>query len=326
MAYVDKIQNKAGVQYDIQDARIAPVTSSVANQVVMANAQGTGLTYGTVDVSGSISAHNVATDAHSDIRTLVSNEATTRGNADTALDNRITAIEGKIPSEATSSNQLADKAFVNSSISTETAHYISDNGQPFTSVAALEAYTGTVTNNDYAFVTGTDTAGNTYYDRYKATVSGSTVTWAKEYRLNNSSFTAAQWSAISSGITASDKTKLDGIASGATAVSVSASGTASDSVKYITINGTEKKLAGGDQVTFTLPAISAGGTANVSVSGITANTIGVFGLQPSATSAQYAAAAKSQLQLTAQTTNQITVRANGEALAAGLPCVITIMG
>ena len=114
----------------------------------------------------------------------------------------IAAIEGKIPAQATSQNQLADKNFVNSSVSTNTANYISDNGDPFTSVAALEAYSGTVTNNDYAFVTGTDSAGNTYYDRYKATVSGSTVTWAKEYRLNNSSFTAAQWAAINSGITA----------------------------------------------------------------------------------------------------------------------------
>ena len=72
---------------------------------------------------------------------------------------------------------------------------------PFDSVAELEAYTGTVTQNDYAFVTGTDSEGNTYFDRYKADVVESTVTWAKEYRLNNSSFTAEQWAAITSGIT-----------------------------------------------------------------------------------------------------------------------------
>ena len=118
-----------------------------------------------------------------------------------------------------------DKAvakFVNSSIATNTANYISNNGEPFTSVEQLEAYSGPVTNNDYAFVTGTDAEGNTYYDRYKATVSGETVTWALEYRLNNSSFTAAQWSAINSGITSvlvakihehSNKGVLDGITS-----------------------------------------------------------------------------------------------------------------
>lgn len=111
-------------------------------------------------------------------------------------------INDKIPAQASDTNQLADKEFVNSSVGTNTANYISDNGNPFASVAALEAYAGTVTNNDYAFVTGTDSAGNVYYDRYKATVSGATVSWAKEYRLNNSSFTAEQWAAITSGITA----------------------------------------------------------------------------------------------------------------------------
>jgi len=102
------------------------------------------------------------------------------------------------------------QTFVNSSIATNTANYISNQGQPFTSVEQLEAYTGTVTNNDYAFVTGTDAEGNTYFDRYKATVSGSTVTWAMEYRLNNSSFTSAQWATINSGISASDKTTWNG--------------------------------------------------------------------------------------------------------------------
>jgi len=96
---------------------------------------------------------------------------------------------------------LTTRNFVNSSVATNTANYISNNGQPFASLAQLEMYTGTVTNNDYAFVTGVDGDGNTFYDRYKATVNGASKTWAKEYRLNNSSFTAAQWAAISSGIT-----------------------------------------------------------------------------------------------------------------------------
>lgn len=117
------------------------------------------------------------------------------------VDNVVSPIESKIPPQASATNKLADKEFVNSSIGTNTANYISNGGQPFNSVAELEAYSGTVTNNDYAFVTGTDAQGNAYYDRYKATVEGSSRTWAKEYRLNNSSFTAAQWSAISSGIT-----------------------------------------------------------------------------------------------------------------------------
>ena len=134
--------------------------------------------------------------------------------------NKTTVVLGTSDSKYPTDKAVAE--FVNSSIATNTANYISNNGEPFTSVEQLEAYSGPVTNNDYAFVTGIDSEGNTYYDRYKATVSGSTVTWALEYRLNNSSFTAAQWSAINSGITSAlvakihehgNKDVLDGITS-----------------------------------------------------------------------------------------------------------------
>ena len=134
--------------------------------------------------------------------------------------NKTTVVLGTSDSKYPTDKAVAE--FVNSSIATNTANYISNNGEPFTSVEQLEAYSGPVTNNDYAFVTGTDSEGNTYYDRYKATVKGSGVTWSLEYRLNNSSFTAAQWSAINSGITSalvakihdhSNKDVLDGITS-----------------------------------------------------------------------------------------------------------------
>lgn len=126
---------------------------------------------------------------------------TSLGKANTALQPAaLDPITELIPEQATAQNKLADKNFVNSSIATNTANYISDNGQPFTSVADLEAYSGPLTNNDYAFVVGTDSAGNTTYTRYK--YNATTGQWAAEYVLNNSSFTAAQWAAISSGITA----------------------------------------------------------------------------------------------------------------------------
>ena len=133
-----------------------------------------------------------------DLATAVQNSLE---KADTALQPAaLTPITDLIPEQATPQNQLADKNFVNSSVATNTANYISDNGQPFQSVADLEAYTGTLTNNDYAFVVGTDSAGNTTYTRYK--YNANTGEWAEEYVLNNSSFTAEQWAAISSGITA----------------------------------------------------------------------------------------------------------------------------
>lgn len=173
-----------------------------------------------------------------------------------ALGSDVSAIELKIPTQASATNQLADKDFVNSSISTNTANFIGT----FISVSALESYTGTVTNNDYAFVVnsvitdnGSDWATfndlnaydktlltnfdygwvingsnfdlyrfdilnqawglratniskssvtlNSAYNRYKATVTGSTVVWDFEFTLNNSSFTASQWEAINSTIT-----------------------------------------------------------------------------------------------------------------------------
>ena len=136
------------------------------------------------------------------------------------ITNKTTVVLGTSDSKYPTDRAVAE--FVNSSIATNTATYISNNGGPFTSVEQLNAYTGVVTNNDYAFVTGIDFEGNAYYDRYKATVNDSSVTWSLEYRLNNSSFTAAQWSAINSGITSilvdkihdhSNKTVLDGITS-----------------------------------------------------------------------------------------------------------------
>lgn len=75
----------------------------------------------------------------------------------------VTAVEQLIPSTASAQNKLTDQNFVNSSVATNTANYISNNGEPFTSLAQLEAYSGTLTNNDYAFVVGTDAAGNTTY-------------------------------------------------------------------------------------------------------------------------------------------------------------------
>jgi hypothetical protein len=104
----------------------------------------------------------------------------------------IAAINSLIPTQTSTTNQLADKAFVNSSIATATAAFKGT----FDTLAELTAVTAD--NNDYGFVVGTDTAGNTVYNRYKF----NGTTWEFEYALNNSSFTSEQWAAINSGITA----------------------------------------------------------------------------------------------------------------------------
>jgi len=129
----------------------------------------------------------------------ISTEKTRAEGAEQALRTAIDIINGKIPAQATEQNQLADKNFVNSSISTATADFKGT----YNSLQELEQVTANA--NDYAFVIATDAAGNTVYKRYKW-VDGTGWTW--EYDLNNSSFTAAQWAAIQSGITAALVTKL----------------------------------------------------------------------------------------------------------------------
>lgn len=101
-------------------------------------------------------------------------------------------LESLVPAQATSENQLADKNFVNSSIATSTATFRGT----YDSLAELEEVTAD--DNDYGFVVSTDQAGNTVYSRYKY-ANGS---WAFEYNLNNSSFTADQWAAVNSNATA----------------------------------------------------------------------------------------------------------------------------
>ena len=111
-----------------------------------------------------------------------------------AVSNRVTSIEDKIPSQASSTNQLADKEFVNSSIETNTATFRGT----FNSVADLEAYTGPKDNNDYAFVVTFNSATSSYqYDRYKY----NGTSWVFEYTINTTGFTAEQLAALNSGIT-----------------------------------------------------------------------------------------------------------------------------
>ena len=114
----------------------------------------------------------------------------------------VTAIENKIPDQASEENQLADKDFVNSSIASNTAYFIGN----FDTLEELENQTETpVTLNDYAFVKGIDSDGNLVYKRYKYTG----TEWLYEYDLNNSSFTAQQWAVINSGITADKVAEID---------------------------------------------------------------------------------------------------------------------
>ena len=122
----------------------------------------------------------------------------------TEIDTLIGAITAKIPTEASSSNQLADKAYV----AAQVQEYAGTFRGTYNTLADLEATTGNH-HNDYAWVKVTDTDGDNDYDRYKYNGSA----WVFEYRLNNTHFTAAELAAIRSGITSDKVEKLDSMPS-----------------------------------------------------------------------------------------------------------------
>lgn len=112
--------------------------------------------------------------------------------------NKKQSIDASSQSDYPSSKAVAD--FVSDAVSSNSADYISDNGEPFDSVADLPTDPSVVGNNDYAIVLD----GGIYY-RYKATVSNNIVTWALEYQINTSPLSPAQLNAVNSGI---DSTKV----------------------------------------------------------------------------------------------------------------------
>lgn len=138
---------------------------------------------------------NQITTNASDIDSLESDVGSLETDV-SSLETDVEGVKSKIPSEATSTNKLADKNFVNSSIATATATFRGT----FESVAALEAYSGEKDNNDYAFVKVYDTTETSVVKAYKRYKYNETA-WVFEYELNNSSFTAEQWATINSGLT-----------------------------------------------------------------------------------------------------------------------------
>lgn len=149
--------------------------------------------------------NNVSTD--------LTNEIDRAKGVESGLDTRVTTIEGKIPEAATSTNQLADKDFVNSSIANMAAHYITSDASGssnFASVTALLVgpyYYGGQEHqpekNDYAVVEADENhidsiTGEKPTTRYICTSTGTPVNWSYQYTVNKSTFTSDQWKAINS--------------------------------------------------------------------------------------------------------------------------------
>ena len=125
----------------------------------------------------------------------------------------ISAINAKIPSEATTSNQLADKSYVNDAVNSLAAYYVTSTAQggSFATKAALDAgpwyFDGslrTPTTNDYAIVANDETHNN----RQARYVFTGTL-WSYQWTFNDAVFTQAQLNAMDSGITASKVSSYD---------------------------------------------------------------------------------------------------------------------
>ena len=174
------------------------------------------------------------------LNTVVTGEIARATVEEAKLKDRVEDIEAVISEQASRTNKLADKDFVNSSIATATATHrgtfnlVSDLGLPVTAthtqianrIASKLTEQGIVAdNNDYVFVQISNEASKPEeilrVERYK----NNGTRWAFEYELNNSSFTAAQWAALNSGITetqretmqaeiAANKAKIAALAAG----------------------------------------------------------------------------------------------------------------
>ena len=130
----------------------------------------------------------------------------------------IDTINGKIPSEASSSNQLADKNYVDDSINQVAAYYITRTAawDAFATKAQLLATTTfyswwavrTPTRNDYCIVLADETH-NWETTRYSYQWSS----WEYQYTVNETALTQAQLNALNSWITAAKVTTYDWYAS-----------------------------------------------------------------------------------------------------------------
>lgn len=129
-------------------------------------------------------------------------------------------INDLIPNQATTSNPLADKAFVNSTVATNAANF-RGNWANYTAIPTNvndypADYSGskTPTNNDYLVVQDGTDYGSSYTGMWRFIYTGDWSLvgksgWAPQYRVG-SAFTAEQQAAIDSGITSAKVTKYEG--------------------------------------------------------------------------------------------------------------------
>lgn len=186
------------VNSGIDSAKVGQITTNTNN--ISANASNiTSLQSTTSSLQNQVSAHT----------TSITNLTSRVGTAESDID----SIEAKIPVQASSSNQLADKQFVNSSIQTATAHFrgnwttwsaVPTNANQYPADADGNK---TPTSNDYIVVQdASDYMLETLAGTWKFKYSGIWATdgidgWLPEYQVNETPLTQAQLDAINSGAT-----------------------------------------------------------------------------------------------------------------------------
>lgn len=140
-----------------------------------------------------------------EVSTQLQQEMNTRVQEHTEIQNEITTINSKIPNQASSTNQLADKAFVNSTINSNVA-FFKGNFATYADLMAVQwqtvnsALATYVTNNDYAYVESDETRDNEAW-RYIYVKDNIVSEWQPQFRVNETPFTQAQLDAINSGAT-----------------------------------------------------------------------------------------------------------------------------
>lgn len=158
-------------------------------------------------------------------QTSIAAEKSRAETAESGLDSKINNIQDIIPSTASTTNELADKAFVNSTIQTATANF-RGNWADWAAVPTVDtgypedyANSRVPTVNDYLVVANASDysmgeLNGTWRFKYTGTWSeDGKDSWLPEYQVNEEPLTMAQLAALNSGITAQELTDLkDGVA------------------------------------------------------------------------------------------------------------------
>ena len=184
----------------------------------------------------------------------LNNEIYNRNLFDTNLSNRIDSIDDLIPNQASSSNQLADKSFVNSTVQTNTANFRGNWDDwadvPSNSEDYPQDYSGntTPTVNDYLVVQdASDYTLETLSGTWRFKYTGDWETdgkngWIAEYQVNEEPFTSEQLYAINSGITSEKVAQYDEFISSGSGDVTGVKGEAETTYRHGDVNITKANL------------------------------------------------------------------------------------